>query len=30
MTNLLKDKIIIPAWELIKDDSKIKKYYILP
>ena len=30
MTNLLKDKIIIPAWELIKEDTKIKKYYIFP
>lgn len=30
MTNILKEKIIIPAWEIIKNDSKIKKFYILP
>ena len=30
MAKLLKEKIILPAWELIKEDTKIKKFYILP
>lgn len=29
-TNLLKEKIILPSLELIKNDSKIKKYYFIP
>ncbi len=29
-TNLLKEKIILPSLELIKNDSKIKKYYFVP
>ena len=27
---LLKEKIIIPAWNIIKDDNKIKKFYLFP
>lgn len=30
MAKLLKEKIIIPAWNIIKDDTKIKKFYIIP
>ena len=30
MSNLLKDNIIYPAWNIIKNDSKIKKFYIIP
>ncbi len=30
MPKLLKDKVIIPAWKIIKNDSKIKKFYLLP
>lgn len=30
MSNLLRNKIIHNAWNLIKDDSKIKKIYFLP
>ena len=30
MTKILKEKIIIPAWNIIKDDTKIKKFYIFP
>lgn len=30
MPKLLKENIIIPAWNIIKDDNKIKKFYILP
>lgn len=30
MTKLLKTKVFIPAWNIIKNDSKIKKFYILP
>jgi len=30
MTKLLKDKIIIPAWNIIKDDTKIKTFYLFP
>lgn len=30
MNNDLKEKIILPAWESIRKDSKIKKFYILP
>ena len=29
-TALLKEKIILPSLELIKNDSKIKKYYFIP
>jgi len=29
-TALLKEKIILPSLELIKNDSKIKKYYFVP
>lgn len=30
MSNILKDNIIIPARNIIKNDSKIKKFYITP
>lgn len=30
MPNQLKEKVIIPSWNIIKDDIKIKKFYILP
>ena len=30
MTNLLKEKIIAPAWDIIKNDTSIKKFYLLP
>ena len=30
MGKLLKENIIIPAWNIIKDDTKIKKFYIIP
>lgn len=30
MTKLIKNKVFIPAWNIIKNDSKIKKFYILP
>jgi len=30
MNNIIKEKILLPSWELIKDDTKIKKYYIFP
>ncbi|PZM85556.1 hypothetical protein DLH72_02080 [Candidatus Gracilibacteria bacterium] len=30
MNNYLKDKIIIPAWDMIKDDSNAKKFYFIP
>lgn len=30
MTKIIKDKVIIPAWEIIKEDSKIKKFYLFP
>jgi len=30
MTKLLKDNVIIPAWNMVKDDIKIKKFYLLP
>ena len=26
----MKEKVLIPAWELIKDDYKIKKFYVFP
>lgn len=26
----LKDEIIIPSWKIIQDDTKIKKFYIIP
>lgn len=28
--NIMKDKIISPAWELVKEDSKVKKLYFFP
>ena len=30
MSNILKNKIVYDAWNMIKDDSKIKKIYFLP
>lgn len=30
MSNLLKEKIVIPAWNFIKNDSKIKIFYLIP
>ena len=30
MNNFLKDKIIVPAWDMIKDDSNAKKFYFIP
>lgn len=30
MNNELKDKIVLPARKIIKEDSKIKKFYLLP
>ena len=30
MSNILKEKIIIPAWLIIKNDYKIKKFYLFP
>jgi len=30
MSNTIKDKIIIPSWNIIKEDNKIKKFYFLP
>ena len=30
MINPLKDKIIIPAWDIIRNDNKIKGFYFLP
>jgi hypothetical protein len=30
MNNFLKDKIIVPAWDMIKDDSTAKKFYFIP
>ena len=30
MINILKEKIIIPSWDIIQDDSNIKKYYLFP
>ena len=30
MAKVLKEKIVIPAWNIIKDDLKIKKFYIFP
>jgi hypothetical protein len=29
MSNIIKNEIISPAWEMIKDDSKIKKIYFI-
>lgn len=26
----VRENIIIPAWKIIKDDSKVKKFYIIP
>gem|GEM_PF-2525226 len=28
--NFLKEKIIIPSWETIKNDANAKKFYFLP
>ena len=30
MSNILKENIILPAWEVIKNDSSIKKVYFFP
>lgn len=30
MSNNLRDKILIPAWDMIKDDSNAKKFYFIP
>lgn len=30
MNNELKNNVILPAWEIIKEDSKIKKFYLFP
>ncbi len=30
MTKLLKENIILPAWNTIKSDTKIKKFYLFP
>lgn len=30
MTNFLREKIIIPTWEMVKEDSNWKKFYFLP
>ena len=30
MAKLLKEKIIVPAWDSIKEDTSIKKFYMLP
>jgi len=30
MPKILKEKIMLPAWNIIKDDSKIKTFYIIP
>ena len=30
MPKVLKEKIMLPAWEIIKNDTKIKTFYILP
>lgn len=30
MNNNLKEKVIIPAWEMIKEDSNAKNFYLIP
>lgn len=30
MNNILKDKIILPAWNIVKDNTSLKKYYLFP
>lgn len=30
MNNFLKEKIIIPSWDMIKDDSNAKSFYFIP
>ena len=30
MNNELKDRVILPAWKIIKEDIKIKKFYFIP
>ncbi len=30
MSNVLKEKVILPSWELIRQDSTIKKFYLFP
>ncbi|MCP4523539.1 MAG: hypothetical protein GY828_04945 [Candidatus Gracilibacteria bacterium] len=30
MNNILKENIILPAWETVKENAKIKKYYLIP
>jgi hypothetical protein len=30
MSNNLKEEILIPAWDIIKNDLKIKRFYFIP
>lgn len=30
MNNILKDKIILPGWNIVKDNTSLKKYYLFP
>lgn len=30
MNNILKDKIILPWWNIVKDNTKLKSYYLFP
>lgn len=30
MNNILKDKIILPWWNIVKDNTSLKKYYLFP
>ncbi|MCD5385127.1 hypothetical protein LRZ95_00480 [Candidatus Gracilibacteria bacterium] len=30
MDKILREKIILPSWELIKNDTKVKKFYLFP
>jgi len=30
MNNILKDNIILPAWNIVKDNTSLKKYYLFP
>jgi hypothetical protein len=29
-SEIVRDKIILPSWQLIKEDSKVKKFYLIP
>jgi hypothetical protein len=29
-SDIVKDKIILPSWKIIREDSKVKKFYLLP